>query len=251
MKRRLYSLILALLLLVALTIPAFAEGMTFLYDTDGILNASEQQTVSAALEDVSTRHGVETAVVLTRSLDGWTAKDLAEGCYSEGLFAKDCIVFLMSVQEREWYLLTKGYGELAVTDAGTDYLIEQMVPNLKNDAFASAATVFAYGCDSLLTQAENGTPYSSKAGTSKGFNPGWIAGAVIVGAIAALIGTGIMKGKLKSVHAKIEAADYVRQGSLNLRASDEMFIRRQLDRTPRQRATTSTPSGGGGKSGKF
>ena len=81
--------------------------------------------------------------------------------------------------------------------------------------------------------------------------------ALIIGFVVALIATGIMRGKLKSVRAKYEAADYVRSGSMKVTESRENYLYRHVSRIPRpkdsgsstHRSSSGRSHGGGG--GKF
>ena len=80
-----------------------------------------------------------------------------------------------------------------------------------------------------------------------------------VGLLAALIVTGSMKGKLKTVHAQAAASQYVKPGSMNITESREMFLYSQIQRHKRETkksggSSTHTSSSGrthGGSSGKF
>ena len=80
-----------------------------------------------------------------------------------------------------------------------------------------------------------------------------------IGLFAALIVTGSMKGKLKTVHAQTAASQYVKPGSMNITEGREMFLYSQIQRHKRETKTsggssTHTSSSGrthGGSSGTF
>jgi uncharacterized protein len=83
--------------------------------------------------------------------------------------------------------------------------------------------------------------------------------SVGIGLFAALIVTGSMKGKLKTVHAQAAASQYVKPGSMNITERREMFLYSQIQRHKREKeksggSSTHTSSSGrthGGSSGKF
>ena len=83
--------------------------------------------------------------------------------------------------------------------------------------------------------------------------------SVGIGLFAALIVTGSMKGKLKTVHAQAAASQYVKPGSMNITERREMFLYSQIQRHKRETkasggSSTHTSSSGrthGGSSGKF
>lgn len=58
--------------------------------------------------------------------------------------------------------------------------------------------------------------------------------ALVVGIIIAAIVVGIEAGKLKSVAARHEASDYVKQGSLKLSVNKDVYLYKKTERTARQ-----------------
>lgn len=77
--------------------------------------------------------------------------------------------------------------------------------------------------------------------------------ALGIGLLVALIVTLIMKGQLRSVRFKHSASDYVRSGSLRLTQSHDLYLYRNVTRTPRPKNNSSHgPHGGhGGRGGRF
>ena len=85
--------------------------------------------------------------------------------------------------------------------------------------------------------------------------------ALVIGFIIALIYTGSLKGQLKSVQAQRAAANYVKNGSMNITNSRDFFLYRRVDRTEKSSSSddkggssTHTSSSGathGGGGGKF
>ena len=59
--------------------------------------------------------------------------------------------------------------------------------------------------------------------------------ALAIGFIVALIVTGTMKAKLKSVRAQNAAANYTREGSFNVTESREIFLYKETKSTPIQK----------------
>ena len=85
--------------------------------------------------------------------------------------------------------------------------------------------------------------------------------ALIVGFVIALIATGVMKGKLKTVRFQSAASNYVKANSMNVTESRDMFLYTHVDRRAKPKDTdsssgssTHTSSSGsthGGGGGKF
>ncbi|MCR5067477.1 MAG: TPM domain-containing protein [Erysipelotrichaceae bacterium] len=71
------------------------------------------------------------------------------------------------------------------------------------------------------------------------------------GLLAALIGTGIMAGKNKSVRRKYDADTYVERGSFNLHNYHDHYLYSRTSRTARPKETHNGDSSSGGHGGSF
>ena len=67
--------------------------------------------------------------------------------------------------------------------------------------------------------------------------------ALVIGLITALIVTGVMKSRLKSVAPQRDATSYVRQGSMKLTNQRDLYLYREIHRTERPKETDSGSSG--------
>ncbi|MBS7176877.1 MAG: TPM domain-containing protein, partial [Clostridiales bacterium] len=86
----------------------------------------------------------------------------------------------------------------------------------------------------------------------------WIAVSIAAGFVIALIIVGSMKSKLKMVRFQAGANSYLRQGSMNVTESRDLFLYRHVSRTAKPKSSSSGSSthssssgrshgGGGGK----
>lgn len=248
--------VLCLVCLLALTVQAASPRLT---DDAGLLSSTEAASLEAKLDEISTRQGVDIVVVTVSDTDGAEPVDFADDWFDYNDYAADGILLLVSMDTRDWYISTTGYGITAVTDAGLEYISDQFVPLLSDGDYAGAFDTYAQLCDSFLTQAKSGDPYDSHNLPKEPFQ--FVTSLIIsliIGFVVALIVTGSMKGKLKTVRQQVRADDYVTPGSLQLTTSRDLFLYTQLTRTekPQQStgSTTHTSSSGtthGGGGGKF
>lgn len=63
--------------------------------------------------------------------------------------------------------------------------------------------------------------------------PSWIAIAIIIGLLVALIVTGIMRAGLKSVGKQYSADFYEKEQGLTLTKQKDVFLYRKLDKFPK------------------
>ena len=258
MKRKMLVLLAVLCLLLSSLVFVNGEGVRMVDDA-GLLFQSEVQQLNELLDSISEKHGVDVVIVTVDSLDGYSPMEFADDYYDYGGYAKDGILLLVSMEERDWWISTTGYGITAVTDAGLEYLSQQFLPYLSDEEYLLAFTEFANQCDSFLLQAESGDPYDSHNLPKEPFSPFvTLIVSLVIGFVVALIVTGVMKGKLKSVRSQVKADDYVAKGSMKLTTSRDLFLYSHIDRREKPKSssgsTTHVSSSGtthGGGGGKF
>ena len=259
MKKRISFL--CLLLCLAVSLSAFAaDAMPRLVDQADYLTDSEEAALLQKLDEISTRQGMDVVIVTVPTLEGMEVTPYADDFYDYNGYRPDGILLLIADLEREWAISTVGYGITAFTDAGQEYISDRFVGSLSEGAYGAAFDTFADLCDSFITQARAGTPFDVDTLPKEPFSVvGSLAGSLVIGFLAALIATGSMKRKLKSVRFQTAAADYVKPGSLQITDSREIFLYRQISRQKREEkasggSSTHKSSSGrthGGSSGKF
>lgn len=261
MKKKVLSLLCALLVCLTMTVSAFAWVDTpLLVDQADLLSESEESALLTQLQQISAAQKMDIVVVTQNSLNGKSPRDFADDFYDQGSYAQSGILLLISMEESDWYISTTGYGITAVTDAGLEYMADQFVYQLSEGNYYDAFVRYGELCDDFITQARSGQPYD--VGNLPKAPFGFVKNLLItfaVGLVAALIITGRMKNKLKSVHMQQEAKDYVKTGSMHITQSNDLFLYAHVDRVAKPTESRSggssthvsssgtTHGGGGGK----
>lgn len=256
MIKRLHIVLLALLLSVFFVYPVLAaKDAPRLFDKADLLSDSEEEELSAKLDEISERQQADLVVVTQKSLKGKSPMEFADDFYDNKGYGfgdgKDGILFLISMEERDWYISTSGFGITAVTDAGREYMSEQFLDDLKEGEYAAAFTTFAELCDDFLTQARTGTPYDVDHLPKEPFAFfGGMITALVIGFLISLIATGIMRRKLKSVHRQPAADSYVKKGSVKLTKENDLFLYQHIERRekPKENDSPSYSEHSGGSS---
>lgn len=270
MKKTL-SVILTIILMSIATVTAFAESD---YDTDrqlprlvdnaNLLSSSEEDSLLEKLDEISERQNFDVVIVTVDSLEGKTAMNYADDFYDYNGYGmgsnNDGVLLLVSMEDRDWWMSTTGFGITAITDAGIDYISEQFLEYLGDDEYIEAFDTYAKLCDKFVTQAKNGEPYDVNNMPKEPFEFLMnLFGALFAGCVIALIIVLIMRSKMKSVHKKSEASDYLKQGSMAISESRDLFLYTHLDRKKIPKSNNSggssthksssgkTHGGGGGK----
>ena len=258
MLKRVFVGILALALCLCIAVPAFAvESPSRLVDQADLLTAEEEAKLLEMLDEISQRQRLDVVIVTADNMGGKTTEAYADDFFDYGGYAADGVLMLVNMEDRKVWISTTGYGITAFTDAGIDYILDQIEGELSGENYARAMEIFAENCDDFINQARSGDPYDTHNLPEEPFDPVFTAiVALVIGLIVALIATGIMRSKLKSVRNKYEAADYVRPGSMQVTVAREIFLYRQVHRVPRpkdggsstHRSSSGQTHGGGGRS---
>ena len=171
----LFAALAALILAAALAVPAFAVegGFADLYyrmnDSADVLTAEEDSELEDALEELSLRQSFDVTIATVESLEsvGYDsmeayADDLYDYCQFGYGPDMDGVLLLVSVGDRKWHISTCGYGITAFTDAGIQYLGEQMKPFMAEGDYAAAFRTFVQWSDTYIDAARAGRPYDVK-----------------------------------------------------------------------------------------
>lgn len=269
MKKKITALLFALVLCLATAVPAFAaDGFNEEYyrvnDLADLLTADEEAALVDKLDELSRRQKVDVTVATVNDLDGYaSASEYADMFYEYCRYGygdeRDGLLLLISMEDRDWAISTCGYGITAFTDAGIEFIGEQIKPDLSNGSYAAAFDTYADLCDEFITQARNGSPFDKGNLPREPLSVIWIPISIGIGVLLALVIVGGMKGKLKTVRTQAAASSYLKKDSLAITESSDLFLYNTLTRTKKEKSSdsgssTHTSSSGtthGGGSGKF
>ena len=142
----------------------FSSEYERLLDTASILSDEEQDEITELLDELSERQKMDVTIATVENLDNYNsieacADDLYDYCNFGYGTDRDGLMFVVSMEEREWHISTCGYGITAFTDAGIQYVGGQMLDSLADGDYAQAFRIYAACCDDLIDQARAGHPF--------------------------------------------------------------------------------------------
>lgn len=291
MNKKLFSILFAVILFVCAAVPilaventtasdgtaaeeiGFADEYSRVLDYAGVLSQEEDDKLTAQFDEIANRQKVDIVICYTNGLDGMTTADYAEALYEKNNYGygenKDGVMLLVSFEDRDWYIATRGYAIQAFTDAGIQYIGNQIKGDLGDENYYDASEYFGQLCDEFITNAKNGNAYDEPMGAiddgDTGFvmpPPMWILISIGVGLVVAFIVVGSMKRKLKTVNMQASANNYLKDGSLNITESSDIFLYSNVTRTEKPKNDDNNGSGSsthesssgntyGGGGGKF
>lgn len=221
-----------------------AEDLLRIADMADLLSDSEEAELSDLLDEISERQQVDVVVVTVDSMEGDTAEVYADDFYDYNGYGfgdeRDGVLLLVSMEDRDWHITTRGYGITAVTDAGREYMAEIFLPDLSAGDYAAAFTSFANLCDDFITQAKTEESYEDDP---VGYFVGSLVMSFVIAFVISLIVTGIMRMQMNSVHSQSRADNYMKPGSMQLTKKNDLFLYKHINRTEKVEDTSSSNTG--------
>lgn len=278
--KRVFCLILALMLMLGLSIPAFAENdWPKVMDEAGLLTDEERADLEERAQIIASTYGMDVVIVTNESLDGKTATEYADDYFDYngyGLGAKESgTLLLVSMGERDWAISTKGDAIQAVTDWGNEQLQDAMLSDLSAGYYADAFNRYLDELDYLYDSYVNAGAVGGGDGSGEDealTGPIWwyrvrakltFGRVLLCIAIAAVISGITVAGMAKAMNSargQRQARDYVVKDSFHLSQCRDRFLYTTVTKTRRVQnedhggSSTHVSSSGsshGGSSGKF
>ena len=257
MRKRIHR-IQALLLTVMLMLMMFSpvgvkaeEEQRFMLDYAGLISQEQSAELETKLDELGQKYEMHFVIVTDDDSGVTSPMEYADDFfdyngYGAGTDRSGTLLYI-NLSTRDWWISTRGYGITAFTDAGIQYIGEQITEYLGDGDYYEAFETYVTLCDDFVAQAKTGEPYDVGNMPKEPYPfSGILLISLAAGLIVALIYILVLRGQLKSVAPNESAADYVVKGSLHVTNSREFFLYHTLHRTVR--AESSSSGGGGGSS---
>lgn len=208
-------------------------NVPYICDEAGVLSDSSEKELESLALNVSQKHNIDVAVLTVNSLGGQSEVYFADDYYDEH-YGKDGVLLLYSVQDEIRYVSTCGICIDAVDENLSDIseaISEHFYRNDYDKGFAS----YINTVDKLVSS------HKAKSLTIS------ILVSLVIGFAAAFIVTGRMKSQLDGAKLKAQARDYLKKDSFNITRSNDLFLYRSINRTPKPKNNSSTHTSSSGR----
>ena len=247
MKRvkRISAFVTAIMIMVLMSAPVFALSQySRLQDSANLLSDSEKSALESKLDKISETHNVDVALAVFDSMpDGYSNMEkLADDFYEYADYgfgtSHDGVILVLVMDKKKWQISTEGYGVTAFTDAGIQYIGEQVTSYIKKSEYSKAFNTYCDLADDFIGKALAGHPVTKKTLPKGSF--GLLKAlliAVVAGAVIAFIVISILSAQLKSVRMQASADFYTKQGSLNITNQRDTFLYTTVSRTEKPKSS--------------
>lgn len=245
--KRILILLLTVLILLPFSLTVYAD-YKYINDYAFLLSDEERVGIELRLKEISNRQEIDILILTLDSLDGYDPGEYANRYLDNKNYGKDkdALLLLVSMEDRDWYLLGNEYGAEVLNPDAREYISDAFLPELSEDNYETAFEIYADKSDELIDMHRNGVSYKAPFKWAKN-----IMICLVIGLSLALIITMILKSQLNSVASKAEANEYIKSNSMKLTNSYDIYLYSTVTKTSKPKSSSSSSggsrSGGGGK----
>lgn len=260
--KKLTSLFIACLLILNLTVPAFAAGgLPKIVDEAGILTTYEEEMLEERAQILADQYHIDVVILTVDSLNGKNITAYADDYFDYNGYGigsdHSGVLLMLSMEDRDWAISTCGDGIKALTDYGQAQIMDDVLGYLGDDEYYEGFSEYLDLLDIYFEAYQNGEPIDEERDL---FDIVFdIVIALGIGVLAGFITITVMKSGMKTAKPQRGAQSYVRQNTYKLRRQRDMFLYSRTSRTRKQSSSsggssTHRSSSGrshGGSRGKF
>ena len=263
MMKKLLSFLLCILLLLGMSVMAYAAPARIVDDA-GLLTDSERSALEEKAASLWDSCRLDVVVVTVDTTYGESVQTYADDYYDENGYGygtdNSGILLLLCMDTREWYISTCGEAIYIFSDFGLEQMGQAMLADLSYGEYFDAFETWMDLIPEYVTAFAQGQPidgmvypdeYEHIGGDELGYyekdsKPNHFI-SLLIGAAVAGIALLVMRSGMNTAKQQPNAADYVKNGSFRLNLHRDMFLYRQVSKTPKAQSQ-GTRSGGGGSS---
>lgn len=276
MKQKLRIILCLLVLISILAVTVAAADNTYVIDNADLLSDSEEAALESVISDLRWIYEMDIVLLTEPSLYGSRPQDHADDFYDRHGYADDGLLFLLSMEERDWYISTCGNAIYALTDYGIQALADQVLPYLSQGAYYDGFEVFLGALPEYFDAYVSGDPidgYADYSGdyyhgdqdeilyTEEEFTPSFFL-SLIAGVVIAAISVAVMGFGMRTSRPQRSAGVYLLDNTYRLAVQKDMYLYSNISKVKKPE-NNSRPGGGssvhrsgsgrshGGGGGKF
>ncbi len=233
----------------ALMTPYIDETLK-VYDFTPLLSVEEEQELREDIQNKFSKEDYEVVIVTIPDLDSRSPREYAEDFYDYNHFNPNGILLLISLESRDVYIVTSGYGQILFDQSRTEAMIEKITPSLSSGRYFDAMKLFLNEVESFTEKGPAKAMKSCKIINSYGdyrckkqVPIFWI---VPISFLISFVVTYLCARKYKKILLADDADTYLEKEKLKLGGKIDSFM---YSSTSRVRLSTSTSGSGGSHHG--
>ena len=226
-------------------------------DRADLLTFSEEAALRTNANDIELAHGCQVIIVTVDGLGGSSAQDYADRFFLNNGYGtgadRDGILLLVSMENRDYHISTHGFAIDAFTDNGLLYLEDGFLSDLSDGNYYDAFRAYQDRAEDMLSYYDGSATPEEREEMEKAYESfahktpfaGISIGAAVLGFLGSLLPMSRLKKEVKTVHKQSNAGNYVRDNSLILNVSRDIYLYANVTSHVIERSTSSGGGGGG------
>ena len=271
--KRILGMLLCFFLIAPLTVrAAVLQNAQYVVDQADMLTDQENIYLDNRAEEISSAWDVDIFIAVVEDMDGESAGNYAASLNGSRYWwdSDDAVLFLLAMEEREWYIATFGSAISVFSDHQLDSLGYDAAAYFSSGDYYGGFSSFLSGTEDHFRSLQTGEtvdgylPYAYDSYYIPKQRTVWsvLPVSAVIGLIVAAVALLIMRGAMNTKRRQHSAADYQASGSFALRTRHDIFLYSRVSKTRRQQSTGG-PGGGrtvhrspggrshGGRGGRF
>lgn len=261
-------ILLLLCLLFVLPCTVFADKPLIVDEAD-ILTSEQELILEEKARQLVDTYQMDVVILTIDTLNGEYSDWYAQEYYEENLYGigsdYDGILFLLSMQEREWAMITCGDAKFVLTDYGIESIFSDIAWYLSEDQYFNGFSQWLTELVRYFEAYEDGEPIDGFIWDYEGpgsYEPiqgegtvhyegepmgpfGKFMIALVIGLAVGGITILIMRSGMKTAKPQHAATNYLVQGSYNLSVRNDMFLYSNVSKVRKPESNSGGGRGGG------
>jgi len=224
----------------------YVDSNIKVYDFAPLLSESEGQELQKKIKNNFGKEDYDVVIVTISDLDSRSPREYAEDFYDYNDFNLNGILLLISLQSRDVYIATSGYGQILFDQSRTEKMIDIITPSLSNQEYFDAMDLFL---EEVKKAKEKGPSKAMKNceiinsyGDYRCKKQVPIVFILPISFLISFIVTWLCARKYKKILLADDADNYLKKEELKLGGKTDTFM---YTSTSRIRLSSSTSGGGG------
>lgn len=248
MNKRITAAVLAALMTVLMTVPAFAYEER-VFDDAGLLSEDEITQINEEIDTIRSTYDCDVVVVTTNDSEGKTAMEYADDYYDDNGFGigaeRDGIILTINMDIREYWMSTCGQAILWFSDSEIESMKSTVQSYLSDGSYGDGVLAWL-GDVSYELEYDDGSGYIIEESNPFADALGIVPMALLIGLILAVILIIVLIRICRTAVTPAQAGDYLQKDAITIKKREDLFLRSHTTSVKIESDTSS--SGGGGSS---
>ena len=269
--KKFLALILSLFVLIPLPVYA-STSLPRIIDHADLLTTDEEVYLEEKAQRLSAAYAMDVVILTVDSLGGTNSEEYADDYFDENGYGigddYSGVLFLLSMEYRDWAISTCGEAIYALTDYSVQQVFYETAEYLSENRYFEAFNAYLDALEPYFSAYRRGKPIDGNIGNYDGpgvFIPGtaddiiyydeqvqrnfgWYLKkfllSLLIGVIMAGIALLIMRSKMNTAKAQRDAGSYVSDGAAKIIGHRDIFLYSNVKKTRKEQSNSS----GGGSS---